>query len=111
LEILRKAATSGYAGKPLDFDLQVFNEPPNPDQISTILSYLKSGSVAPLISAHPSGTTGSPSSDILASLAKTNPKIMKWPIAVNWDDGEVAVGDADGVTKMLENLRKKRDGA
>jgi len=31
-------------------------------------------------------------------------------VVVDWVGGKAAVGDVDGVSDILENLRKKRDG-
>ncbi|EKM52476.1 uncharacterized protein PHACADRAFT_260915 [Phanerochaete carnosa HHB-10118-sp] len=46
----------------------------------------------------------------LAKLVSTEPRALKWPIVVDWEGGKAAVGDVDGVKRILEDLRKQRDG-
>ena len=65
------------------------------------------------LSAHPSGpsTFDQPTTaQGIAELAEKNPLVIKWPIIVNWNDGQVSIGDAEGVKGILETLRQKRDG-
>lgn len=50
------------------------------------------------------------SADAVNKLASKNPKALKWPIVVDWSGGRAAVGDVEGVKKILEELRKERDG-
>ncbi|KIJ36404.1 hypothetical protein M422DRAFT_61163 [Sphaerobolus stellatus SS14] len=118
LKLLQAAQTGPYPPnsnppKPLEFNLDVVEDtPPTSDQISTILSYTKK-SIGSLLSAHPSSTAaGDQPATVkgLQSLVQSNPRALKWPIVVNWDDGQAAVGDLDGVKGILESLRKKRDG-
>ncbi|KAA1466920.1 hypothetical protein DENSPDRAFT_876917 [Dentipellis sp. KUC8613] len=109
--------------KPLKFDLDVVQDtPPTADQIRTIMSYLPTGGaedptdpqhVANFLSSHPS----SPSlpdrphnAEGLARLAAKNPHSVKWPIIVDWTTGHASVGDPEGASKILEILRKRRDG-
>jgi len=96
-----------------EFELDVVAAPPTPDQISIILSYLSSRGSATLssfLSAHPSTPTGSPSSaSSLSAMAAANPRIMRWPIVVNWEDGEASIGSIDGVKKMLNSLQTKKE--
>jgi len=117
LKLLRSSLTNSYPPsaqppKPLEFNLEVVeNTPPTPDQFSTILSYLSKPPSA-LLSAHPSSSSEDQSATpkSLSALASSNPKAMKWPVVVNWDDGQAAVGDVEGVKSILESLRRKRDG-
>jgi hypothetical protein len=44
-------------------------------------------------------------------MASTNPRIMRWPIVVNWDSGEATIGNLDGVKTLIENLRKGNAGS
>ena len=46
----------------------------------------------------------------VAELAEKNPKALKWPIVVNWNEGQASIGAVEGVRSILEALRKKRDG-
>ncbi|TFK96194.1 hypothetical protein BDV98DRAFT_576556 [Pterulicium gracile] len=39
-----------------------------------------------------------------------NPSAFRWPLVVDWDAGTAAVGDVEGVSKMLEHMAQKRDG-
>ena len=43
-------------------------------------------------------------------MAQENPRALKWPIVVDWEDGQASVGDVEGVRRMLETLRRRRDG-
>lgn len=65
-----------------------------------------------LLSVHPSvPATEQPTTlKEIAELAEKNPKALKWPIVVNWNDGQASIGGVDGVNDILETLRKKRDG-
>ncbi|TFK24197.1 hypothetical protein FA15DRAFT_669838 [Coprinopsis marcescibilis] len=122
LGLLRAAISSPYPSTnpdapPLKYNLEVVESPPNKDQLNTILSYLPSKATTPsmaFLSAHPaSGATleeRPQTVEAIADLAQKNPKAFKWPIVVNWNDGTVAVGDVKDVKRMLEKLRKKRDG-
>ncbi|TFK26952.1 hypothetical protein FA15DRAFT_245755 [Coprinopsis marcescibilis] len=122
LNLLRAAISSPYpstnpAAPPLQYNLEVVESPPNKDQLNTILSYLPSKATSPsmaFLSAHPaSGATPEErpqTVEAIAELAQKNPRSVKWPIVVNWNDGTVAVGDVEDVKRMLEKLRKKRDG-
>lgn len=119
LDLLRSSLTSTYPPEqpgagPLEFDLEVVESTPTPDQINTILSYLptRSSISSTFISAHPSsaGEGSQVTSKTLAELAKKNPSLLKWPIVVDWLNGRASVGDVDGVRQMLEAIRKERDG-
>lgn len=65
-----------------------------------------------LLSVHPSvsGVEQPKSLKDIAELAEKNPKALKWPIVVNWNEGKASIGDIEGVRSILEALRKKRDG-
>lgn len=123
LELLRSSLTSPYPpnqpnGRPLDFNLEVVEYPPTPDQLSTIMSYLPPTSTLSstfVSTAHPSSASigeheepRDPSS--LSKLASRNPSSIKWPIVVDWMGGRASVGDVDGVKAMLDALQHHRDG-
>ncbi|KAF5367358.1 hypothetical protein D9615_010270 [Tricholomella constricta] len=121
LTLLRSALSSPYppnqAGKPpLDFSLDVIEGPPTSDQLRTILSYLPSKSISPstaFLSAHfaaPSGLDRPEGIAAIAKVAQDNPAALRWPIVVDWNDGQASVGDIEGVKSILERLRKRRDG-
>jgi len=65
-----------------------------------------------LLTAHPSlsGMEQSATLKDIVELAERNPKALKWPIVVNWNDGKAAIGSVEGTKDILELLRKKRDG-
>jgi hypothetical protein len=90
--------------------------PPTPDQVRTIVSYLRnseSNSVSALLSAHPSAgdVNAHPATpEDLVRLVKRTPMALKWPIAVDWHSGRAAAGSVEGVVELLEHLRKIRDG-
>ena len=121
LNLLRNSLSAPYPvnspeGKPLEFDLQVVESPPTPDQFKTILSYLPPKPTNPsmvFLSAHPAGPTifdQPTTAKGIAELAEKNPLAIKWPIVVDWSIGKVSVGDVEGVKGILETLRQKRDG-
>jgi len=65
------------------------------------------------LSAHysaPSGSDQPTTIQGISELAQKNPNALKWPIVVDWLDGQASVGDVEGVKKILERLRQKRDG-
>ncbi|KAG5642286.1 hypothetical protein DXG03_003063 [Asterophora parasitica] len=121
LTLLRSALSSPYppnqsAKLPLDFNLDVVEGPPTSDQLKTILSYLPSQSISPstaFLSAHFSAPSGSDRPEGVAAIAKVaqeNPSALKWPIVVDWNDGQASIGDIKGVEDILETMRKRRDG-
>lgn len=76
------------------------------DQIRIILSYLKLP-LSTLVSAHPtSGVSPADSPEALIKASTDNPKVFRFPVVVNWDDGEAAL-DSGGVKKMLDNLAER----
>ncbi|KAF5326442.1 hypothetical protein D9611_000572 [Ephemerocybe angulata] len=118
LDLLMRAKTSPYpptepTASPLEYELDIVEGPPTADQLRTILSYMPSKATSPsmaLLSAHPSASEASGKGvKEIAELASRNPKALKWPVVVDWDDGKAAVGSVDGVKEILEALRRKRD--
>lgn len=93
---------------PLEFELNTIeNAPPTSDQIRILLSYLKLP-LSSLVSTHPtSGISPADSPEALVEAATSNPKIFRFPVMVNWDDGEAAL-DVGGVRKMLDKLAERR---
>ncbi|KAF7323848.1 RNase III domain-containing protein [Mycena kentingensis (nom. inval.)] len=117
LGMLRSALSAPYPDKgsePLKFNLEVIEGAPTADQLNTILSFLPAkddsapSAASVFLSAHPT----SPSSgdiDSISRLGRDRPNALKWPIVVDWNAGTASVGDVGGVTRILEELRKKRD--
>ncbi|KAI0083604.1 thioredoxin-like protein [Irpex rosettiformis] len=114
LNLLRSALSGPYPpntkSQPLSFNLEVIEDkPPTPDQLRTISGYLPSASPDFFISSHPTVDTRPTSADAVNKLAAKNPKALKWPIVVDWSSGRAAVGDVEGVKRILEELRKQEN--
>jgi hypothetical protein len=65
------------------------------------------------LTAHPSAPSLAERPDHvrdIVELARSNPNAFKWPVVVDWGAGRACVGDLDCVERMLERLRRKRDG-
>ena len=43
-------------------------------------------------------------------MVEKNVKAMKWPIVVDWTGGRVAVGDVEGVKRILEEVGRGERG-
>ncbi|KAJ7479975.1 thioredoxin-like protein [Mycena galericulata] len=120
LGLLRSALSGPYppgSSKPLQFNLEVVEAPPNADQLSTILSYLPSknsssdSAASVFLSAHPSSASSDGASiAAISSMGRDRPNAFKWPVVVDWNAGKASVGDVEGVKGILELLRQKRDG-
>ncbi|KZO97489.1 hypothetical protein CALVIDRAFT_597416 [Calocera viscosa TUFC12733] len=111
LQLLRAAVSQPYppgAKHPLEFNLEVIDSKlPTRDQISTIQGYL--GSNAGL-GAFLSSSADSNSPAAVHKAATDSLDKVKWPIVVNWDDGDASIGSVQGVKDMLKKLSDKRDG-
>lgn len=113
LELLRSATSSPYppgSKRSLEFDISAVESPPTGDQIRTILTYLRSP-LSSLISAHPSTTdsaTKIDSPEALHEAATRNPKVFRYPVVCDWEQGETAT-DLSGVRRMLDRMAKARD--
>ncbi|GLB44284.1 putative protein of unknown function (DUF1687) [Lyophyllum shimeji] len=121
LKLLRSSLSAHYPPNqpdkpPLDYNLDVVEGPPTPDQLRTIMSYLPSKIMSPstaFLSAHyaaPAGADRPEGVNEIAKVAQENPSALKWPIVVDWNAGKASVGDIEGVKGILEHLRKRRDG-
>ncbi|PPQ81322.1 hypothetical protein CVT24_001325 [Panaeolus cyanescens] len=114
---------------PLAFNLSIVENPPTEDQLKTIQTFIRpSSSSSSSSSSSPSYTSpgltflsafpGTQAPEALhaatakdvVDLALKNPKALKYPIVVDWGSGQAAVGDVEGVKRMLEDVRKRRDG-
>lgn len=64
------------------------------------------------MSSHPSvdGGVGVRSVGEVSRLGERNVKALKWPIVVDWTGGRAAVGDVEGVKRILEEVRKGERG-
>ncbi|KAI5119267.1 hypothetical protein M0805_007269 [Coniferiporia weirii] len=118
VELLRSAATSSPSSNPksgpLEFDLEVVESVPTPDQVNTILSYLPSSpsAASAFVSSHPASAGAPPGGDMtsktLSELGRTNPGALKWPIVVDWSGGRASIGNLDGVRAILDAVRKEQ---
>ncbi|KAJ7140278.1 thioredoxin-like protein [Mycena crocata] len=122
LGLLRSALSGPYppttaSKSPLQFNLEVVEATPTPDQLKMILSYLpskNSSSESPasvFLSAHPSSVAAEGASvATISSIGRDKPNTFKWPVVVDWNAGKASIGDVEGVKGILELLRQKRDG-
>ncbi|KAB5547191.1 thioredoxin-like protein [Coniochaeta sp. 2T2.1] len=85
--------------KRAEFDLDVTEKPPTPDQLMTILDYVGNpGVVIP----------GTSSVDEAMQKFKQDSESFKRPVVVDWNNGKAAVGDNESaILKMLDELPKK----
>ena len=121
LALLRSSLSSPYppnktTNPPLEFNLDVVENPPTSDQLKIIMSYLPSKTASPssaFLSAHPAAPSGTERPETtfgVANLAQQNPNAVRWPIVVDWVGGQASIGDVEGVKGILETLRQHRDG-
>ncbi|KAG8215456.1 hypothetical protein J3R82DRAFT_9072 [Butyriboletus roseoflavus] len=120
LAMLRASLSAPYPpskpnAPPLEFNFEVIeSKPPTPDQLRTILSYVTpkdvNASYSTFLSSHPGLEEQPESAADVAELGAQDPNALKWPMVVDWNGGRASIGDVDGVAKMLEALRQRRDG-
>ncbi|OIW30842.1 DUF1687-domain-containing protein [Coniochaeta ligniaria NRRL 30616] len=85
--------------KRAEFDLDVTEKPPTPDQLRTILDYV--GNPSAVIS-------GASTVDEAMKKFKQDAESFKRPVVVDWNNGKAAVGDNKSeILKMLDALPKK----
>lgn len=118
VNVLKRAKGEGYpfgSGKALDFNLEVVEAPPNPDQMNIISSYNKAPASSLLASAHPASSDSAGDASHVHEQVSRNPMNLKWPIVVDWDNGRAVIGDSGEGDRtksvILEGLRKDRDGS
>lgn len=103
-----------FLAKPLEFNLEVVESAPTPDQMNTIASYTSQPASSLLASAHPSSSGSSGDSKHVHEQVSKNPMNLKWPIVVDWENGRAVIGDSGEADRtksvILEGLRKDRDG-
>lgn len=98
-------------GPPLEFNLEVIeSKPPTPDQLRTILSYVAKEGTASYATFLAAGEGPHQSATGIAELGAQNPDALKWPVVVDWHGGRASVGEVQGVARLLEALRQRRDG-
>ena len=112
LQLLQSALTGGFptpSSPPLSFELEVVENAPTATQLTSIAEYLGKP-LSALMSAHPSGnaTTQGMSPIELSRELQNNINAIKYPLVVNWNDGESSVGDVESVRKLIANLAAKQ---
>ncbi|KAH8907784.1 DUF1687-domain-containing protein [Coniochaeta sp. PMI_546] len=82
-----------------EFDLDVTEKPPTPDQLRTILDYVGNPSTV---------VSGASTVDEAMKKFKQDAESFKRPVVVDWNNGKAAVGDNESaILKMLDALPKK----
>jgi len=119
VNVLKRATSEGYpfgSGKALEFNLEVVESAPTPDQMTTISTYTSKPASSLLATASPtsSASTGSGDTNDIHKQVSQNPMNLRWPIVVDWENGRAVVGDSGEAERtrsvILEGLRKDRDG-
>ncbi|KLU83348.1 hypothetical protein MAPG_02410 [Magnaporthiopsis poae ATCC 64411] len=96
------AAQSRQHQQRAEFDLQITEDAPTPDQLQTILEYIGAPSVGAVIKGARTPT------DAL-KLYKQKPDSFQWPLVVDWNNGRAAAGaDESKILKMLNELNKEK---
>ncbi|KAF9039935.1 hypothetical protein BJ165DRAFT_1530929 [Panaeolus papilionaceus] len=99
---------------PLAFGLSIVENPPTEGQLNTIMLFSPcvTNPAFTFLSAFPGSSASGDASTVkeIVKLAEMNPKALKYPIVVDWGNENAAVGDVEGVKRMLEEIRKRRDG-
>ncbi|KAF2479650.1 thioredoxin-like protein [Neohortaea acidophila] len=88
-----------------DFELDVQEGAPTPDQLGNILEYLGPSKAGTLIKDATGG------SDALRRF-KQNEKVFTRPVVVDWNNGRAVVGDNESeIMKLVRSLPKETDKA
>jgi len=117
VNVLKRATGEGYpfgSGKALQFNLEVVESAPTPDQMNIISSYTSKPASSLLAAAHPSASAETGDASHVHKQVSQNPMNLRWPIVVDWENGRAVVGDSGEADRtksvILEGLRKDRDG-
>ncbi|ROV95370.1 hypothetical protein VSDG_06081 [Cytospora chrysosperma] len=83
-----------------EFDLNVTEDPPTPDQLQTILTYVGKPGI-------PSVIKGASTESEAMKLFKQSAENFQRPVTVDWNNGKVvAGGDESKILQMLSQLPK-----
>ncbi|KUI74560.1 Putative redox protein fmp46, mitochondrial [Cytospora mali] len=83
-----------------EFELNITEEPPTPDQLQTILQYVGKPSI-------PSIVKGASSESEAMKLFRQSAENFQRPVTVDWNNGKaVAGGDESQILRMLSELPK-----
>ncbi|KAK4934933.1 hypothetical protein LTR28_010490 [Elasticomyces elasticus] len=84
-----------------EFNLDVTEEPPTPDQLNSILEYLGPGNAGLVVK------DASSSGDALSKL-KQNGSTFQRPVVVDWNNGRAVAGDNESeIMNLVRALSKK----
>ncbi|KAF6219585.1 hypothetical protein HO133_004054 [Letharia lupina] len=84
-----------------EFELNITEDPPTGDQMRTILEYLGAWNAGRLVEG------AKDSGDAIRKLGE-NPKTFKPPVTVDWNNGNVVVGDDESeILRMISQLPKE----
>ncbi|ROW10478.1 hypothetical protein VMCG_01863 [Cytospora schulzeri] len=83
-----------------EFDLNVTEDPPTPDQLQTILTYVGSSGISSVVQ-------GASSESEAMKLFKKSADNFQRPLTVDWNNGKaIPGGDESKILKMLSQLPK-----
>ncbi|KAL8295641.1 hypothetical protein RB601_000914 [Gaeumannomyces tritici] len=96
------SAQSAQQQQRAEFDLQITEDAPTPDQLKTILEYIGAPSVGAVIK-------GARTEAEALRTFKQKPDSFQWPLVVDWNNGRAAAGaDESKILKMLNELNKEK---
>ncbi|KAL3425491.1 redox protein fmp46, mitochondrial [Phlyctema vagabunda] len=85
-----------------EFELDITEEPPTPDQLNNILEYIKPLPASAVING------AKDESDALKKLQSDSGN-FKWPLTVDWENGKAVAGDNESeILKLVEGLSKSK---
>ncbi|KAI0545875.1 DUF1687-domain-containing protein [Xylaria curta] len=84
-----------------DFELNITEEPPTPDQLKTILEYVGKSKISSVVQ-------GASSENEALKKFKESPDNFKRPVIVDWNNGRALASDKESeILKMLDQLNSK----
>ncbi|KAI1842592.1 hypothetical protein JX265_012584 [Neoarthrinium moseri] len=84
-----------------EFDLEITESAPTPDQLKSILEYVGTGKISSVISG------ASSEKDALRKFKESNDN-FKRPVVVDWNNGKAVASESDSeILKMLKDLKKE----
>ncbi|RDL40989.1 Thioredoxin-like protein [Venustampulla echinocandica] len=84
-----------------EFQLDVTEEPPTPDQLESIIQYLEPSKIPMIVKGARTQV------DAMKKL-KEDPESFQRPVTVDWEHGRAVTGDNESeILKMIEGLGKK----
>ncbi|KAI1500013.1 thioredoxin-like protein [Biscogniauxia marginata] len=88
-----------------EFDLNITEDPPTPDQLKTILEYVGENRVGSVIQ-------GASTQKEALKKFKENTSSFKWPVIVDWNNGKAVASEKESeILKLLEQLNEKEETA